>query len=258
MPSTSKIKSRMKSITSTQKITKAMKLVSLSKLQQYKVKMANFNEYYEALHGSVDQFLDFEASDPTLPSLYLIFMPDLGLCSAYIQGLRRKLLEFVRSSDIVVSIGTQSYDTLKSYNFLVLNDELSSEHFDLEEIHTMIHGYMNSHRIIAIVPEYRGMTLEFKFDVLNTNYKDPRDEVIYVPDFKTSADMLMDQALLAMIQNTYYLSKVSEHTTRRIAMEKATDSAQDMLDDLSRKYNRIRQEAITQEIAEIVSGMEAM
>ncbi len=63
---------------------------------------------------------------------------------------------------------------------------------------------------------------------------------------------------MSFIQNAFLISKVSEHTTRRIAMDKATDSAQDMLDELGRRYNRLRQEAITQEISEIVSGMEEM
>ena len=107
------------------------------------------------------------------------------------------------------------------------------------------------------MPEYKGLSLEFKKEVLPTKAVQLRDEVIFEPNFKSASDRLITVSLIAMVQNTFFQSKVAEHTTRRIAMEKATDSAQDMLDDLSRQYNKARQEAITQEIAEIVSGMEA-
>ena len=79
MPNTAKIKGRMKTITSTQKITKAMKLVSLSKLQQYKRRMASFDVYFDALQKNNEKFIGFSQSDQDLASVYLIFMPDLGL-----------------------------------------------------------------------------------------------------------------------------------------------------------------------------------
>ena len=254
MASTSKIKKRMKTIQSTQKITSAMKLVSLSKLQGYRTRSANFQIFNDAVIASSERFIDFVESTVELPSLYLMFMPDLGLCSAYSNGLVRLLLEVRDTDDLVISVGTQSYDVIKPMNHI-----LSSEKFELDDVLGLIEPYLKSHRIVALVGDYhRGLTLEFDEIVLKTVALEGHDDVIYEPDFESNADMLVRQSLMSFIQNAFLVSKVSEHTTRRIAMEKATESAQEMLDDLGRRYNRLRQEAITQEIAVIVSGMEEM
>lgn len=257
MPKTAKIKGRMRSITSTQKITKAMKLVSLSKLQQYKRKMSHFDVYFEALSQSNRDFIGFSESDAQMPSVYLVFMPDLGLCSSYINGISRFLLETLEEGDEVVLVGTQHFDTLQNAGVQVLNPMMYSEKFELEEALEILRPLKNSHHICAIVPVYKGLSLEFNKEVLPTKAVQLRDDVVFEPNFKEASSRLISVALIAMIQNTFFQSKVAEHTTRRIAMEKATDSAQDMLDELLREYNKVRQEAITQEIAEIVSGMEA-
>lgn len=257
MPNTAKIKGRMRSITSTQKITKAMKLVSLSKLQQYKRRMASFDVYYDALRDSNTKFIGFSESDKELPSVYLVIMPDLGLCSSYTNGMSRFLVEHLNEGDSVVLIGTQQYDKAKNQGVDVLNPMINSEKFELEDALDYLYERKRSHHICALVPEYKGLSLEFRKEVLPTKAVQLRDDVIFEPNFTKASDRLISVSLIAMVQNTYFQSKVAEHTTRRIAMEKATDSAQDMLDDLLRQYNKVRQEAITQEIAEIVSGMEA-
>lgn len=257
MPSTAKIKGRMRSITSTQKITKAMKLVSLSKLQQYKKRMASFDVYYDALKKSNTQFIGFSQSDKDLPSVYLVFMPDLGLCSSYTNGMNRFLKAHVQDGDSVVLIGTQQYDVINKLGVEILNPQMSSEKFELEDAMEYLYERKLTHHICALVPEYKGLSLEFNKETLPTKAVQLRDDVIFEPNFNRASDRLISVSLVAMIQNTFFQSKVAEHTTRRIAMEKATDSAQEMLDDLLRQFNKARQEAITQEIAEIVSGMEA-
>lgn len=254
MPSTATIKKRMRSIQSTQKITSAMKLVSLSKLQGYKVRSEKFDVYNQAVLRASERFIEFVEDDGDKPSLYLIFMPDLGLCSAYSNGLTRFLGSLRKEGDVLISVGTQHYEALSP-----INPILHSEDFEIDDIIDIVFDHIDSHRITALVGDYhRGMNMDFEAHVLKTRALEGRDDVVYEPDFKSNAAMLVRQATLSFIQNAFLVSKVSEHTTRRIAMEKATDSAQDMLDDLGRRYNRLRQEAITQEIAEIVSGMEDM
>lgn len=258
MPNTSGIKKRIKSISSTQKITKAMKLVSLSKLQRYRDQMSEFKDYYEAVTQVSDQFIHFDESTiGDMPRIYLVVMPDLGLCSAYTLGLARRLLEVYKQDDLVISLGTQAYEFLETRDVKIINAETSSERIELLDIIKMIEPYVATHQIVAIIPEYESaMTLDFNLHILNTKASDRRDDVIYEPSFEEASEMMIKQSLMSLVKYTYLTSKVSEHTTRRIAMEKATDSAQDMIDDLGRKYNRVRQEAITQEISEIVSGME--
>ena len=257
MPNTSKIKGRMKSITSTQKITKAMKMVSLSKLQQYKRMMASFDVYFDALKDNNERFIGFSQSDKDLPKVFLVFMPDLGLCSSYTNGMNRFIHEQFQEGDSVVLMGTQHYELLKRQGINIINPVMNSEKFELEDALEYLDEMRLTHHICALMPEYKGLSLEFQEMMLPTKAVQLRDDVIFEPNFKAASDRLISVSLIAMVQNTYFQSKVAEHTTRRIAMEKATDSAQDMLDDLLRQYNKVRQEAITQEIAEIVSGMEA-
>lgn len=253
----SAIKQRIASIESTQKITKAMKLVSLSKLQRYRKDMLEFDAYYQAVSKVSKNFLPFDEVGSDLPKLYLMFMPDLGLCSAYTQGMIRTIQALVKEGDIVMSFGTQGYDVMKKKGVPIINEVCSSEHISLTETVKELNRYLDTHRLIAIVPEYGGsIELEFNQHELHTKIKEARNEVIYDPSFELTSMMLVKQALNSLVRYSFLVSKVSEHTTRRIAMEKATDSAQEMIDDLQLKYNKARQEAITQEIAEIVSGME--
>lgn len=257
MPNTQAIKKRIRSIKSTQKITKAMKLVSLSKLQRYRDRKGHFEAYYDAVSHATTQFIDFEVATDNKPKLYFVVMPDLGLCSAYTQGNMRKLLSVYKPEDSAVVIGTQSYESLKNKSVTIVNPMQSSEHFELLDAVKLLKPYLATHQIVTIVPDYaNALNLEFELHTLPTVVSGARDQVIYEPNFEDVASIMIQQALMALLRHTYLTSKVSEHTTRRIAMEKATDSAEDMIEDLGRKYNRIRQEAITQEISEIVSGME--
>ncbi len=257
MPNTAKIKGRMKTITSTQKITKAMKLVSLSKLQQYKRRMASFDVYFDALQKNNEKFIGFSQSDQDLASVYLIFMPDLGLCSSYTNGMNRFVHENLKEDDVAILVGTQHYDLLQKQGINILNPMISSEKFEIEDALEYLKDMQETHHICALLPDYQGLNLVFEKVQLQTKAVQLRDDVIFEPNFKEASQRLISVSVIAMVQNTYFQSKVAEHTTRRIAMEKATDSAQDMLDELLRLYNKARQEAITQEIAEIVSGMEA-
>ncbi len=254
---TSGIKQRINSISSTQKITKAMKLVSLSKLQRYRRQSLEFEPYFKEVSNASDQFLPFEKERSDLANLYIIFMPDLGLCSAYTQGLMRELHSVVKEGDEILSYGTQFHDLMIKKGLPVINDIESSERLDLNDIVKDLSQHIGKKNIITIVPEYKAsIDMSFSHYPLWTRVIDQRDDVIYEPSFALASEMLVKQSLNSLIRFSFLMSKVSEHTTRRIAMEKATDSAQDMIDDLQRSYNQARQEAITQEISEIVSGME--
>ena len=103
----SAIKQRIRSIRSTQKITQAMKLVSLSKLQRYRKDMVEFEPYYQAVSDVTERFLPFEEAENDLPKMYIMFMPDLGLCSAYTQGMMREITHVLQEGDRVLSFGTR-------------------------------------------------------------------------------------------------------------------------------------------------------
>ena len=254
----SAIKQRIRSIRSTQKITQAMKLVSLSKLQRYRKDMVEFEPYYQAVSDVTERFLPFEEAENDLPKMYIMFMPDLGLCSAYTQGMMREIAHVLQEGDRVLSFGTQGYEQMKRKGIPIVNEMVSSERMHLTDVISDIETYMDDYAIVAIVPEYESLDLSFNYYRLKTKVGEAKDDVIYDPSFEETSNMLLRQSLNSLVRHSFLVSKVSEHTTRRIAMEKATDSAQEMIDSLQLQYNKARQEAITQEISEIVSGMEVL
>ena len=142
--------------------------------------------------------------------------------------------------------------------YSIVNEMVSSERMHLTDVISDIETYMDDYAIVAIVPEYESLDLSFNYYRLKTKVGEAKDDVIYDPSFEETSNMLLRQSLNSLVRHSFLVSKVSEHTTRRIAMEKATDSAQEMIDGLQLQYNKARQEAITQEISEIVSGMEVL
>ena len=85
-----------------------------------------------------------------------------------------------------------------------------------------------------------------------------KDQVTYEPSAEAVLSFLIPKYIRSFIYGALLESSASEQAARRIAMENATDNAEDLIENLKLHYNRARQAAITQEIAEIVGGAEAL
>lgn len=247
------IKTRIASIGSTRKITNAMRLVSMSKLQQYKKQQDQLAPYFREVAKRSSRFGKNQDRGKRL--LYIVFAPDLGLVSAYTNGLLKYIKNLPKGD--FIWIGTQGYDSAKKHGLHVMNNKTSSEQINLDDFIDDTNEYLKDYEITLMVPSYGGsMSLEFSIEELNV-YLEHEDDVVYYPNFTEAQRRFREIVMKAMIYYSYYASKYSEYTTRRIAMESATQNADDMIEDLQIKYNRARQEAITQEISELISGMEA-
>ncbi len=225
----------------------------MSKLQQFKKQQDQLAPYFREVAKKSGRFGKNQDSKERL--LYIVFAPDLGLVSAYTNGLLKYIKKLPKGD--FLWIGTQGYDVAKNHGLHVKNKRTSSEQINLDHFIEDTNEYLHDYEVTLIVPSYGGsMSLEFSIEELNV-YLDHEDGVVYYPDFASVAIRFRQIVMKAMIYYTYYASKYSEYTTRRIAMESATQNADDMIEELQIKYNRARQEAITQEILELVSGMEA-
>lgn len=230
-----------------------MRLVSLSKLQQYKKLQDTLNPYFREVARLRRDFKSDEGHD--LKNLYVVFAPDLGLVSAYTNGLIRYIKTLPKGD--FLWIGTQGYEVAKRNNLRILNAKTSSEQIELDAFIEETNDYLLDYTINLIIPGYGpSMALEFALEVLDATLVNDYD-VVYYPDFESAQSRYKEIVTKAMIYYSYYASKYSEYMTRRIAMETATQNADDMIDELQLAYNRARQEAITQEISELISGMEA-
>ncbi|AMC93728.1 hypothetical protein AOC36_06945 [Erysipelothrix larvae] len=243
--SLSAISKRKKAIKTTQKITNAMKLVSISKLQQYKYTLDQF----ETIHAKLTaiEFVE-EVSDK--PPLYIAFYPDLGLVSSY----SRKLNETIIGLDdpMLLVVGTQEYRWLTENNFNVVNDIIQSETLEIEIILEMSALYQETHNIIVLQPSYSldGNVIFTKIHTHKTMIQ--RYNQIYEPSYVVANHAFQSSYIKCAVLRGYYTSKSVEYTMRRIAMEKACDSAEDMLRNLQLQYNRLRQEKITVELSDLM------
>ncbi len=225
----------------------------MSKLQQFKKQQDQLAPYFREVAKKSGRFGKNQDKGQRL--LYIVFAPDLGLVSAYTNGLLKYISKLPKGD--FIWIGTQGYDLAKKHGLHVMNKRTSSEQINLDRFIDDTNDYLHDYEITLIVPSYGGsMSLEFSIEELNV-YLEKEDDVVYYPDFESAAMRFRQIVTKAMIYYSYYASKYSEYTTRRIAMESATQNADDMIEDLQIKYNRARQEAITQEISEITAGMEA-
>ncbi len=246
--SLSAISKRRKTIQTTQKITNAMKLVSMSKLQRYR----RFEIGYNPIFDHVIR-LPHETYESGKPKLYVAFVPDLGLVSAYPRNLLNEFKKLGKPDAYI--FGSQSYDKFSSGDYCnLLSPRTISENIDLDRIKEFVSIYHNDYHIVCLVPEV-SVSAKINFNVVETDKRLLKGyQMVFEPDYDSANDAFEKVFVESTLINTYYQSKVAEHTMRRVAMEQATENADNMLYDLQLQYNRLRQEKITEEIADLTQA----
>lgn len=277
------IKRRIKSITSTKKITKAMGLVATAKLRKCREKLALNNNYDSALSNAMK--LIFENSvnpnayvngNNSNNKLYIVFTSDSGLCGSYNGNVLNTVKECVsnynENSSLIV-IGQKGNDFFKRSKY-----NIAGEYLDIEDLPTLkevkdltlkVLSMYENEEVGEVFVIYTKFVSPIKQEVqvekilpLKNDAKDEdfdyKEYIKFEPEIDTllinSIELYFKQKFL----NFMIHSKTSEQAIRMSAMDGATKNANDLLDDLKLKYNRMRQGAITQEITEIVGGAEAL
>lgn len=285
MASLREVKQRIKSTTSTSKITNAMQLVSSSKMSRAE---ANAKAYVPYMNKIQDVVAAIAAGTPdgahpmlitrtVKKSAYLVIASDRGLAGAYNSNVIKKALEGMNSrnqskEDVVIfAVGRVVRDFFKKQGFKVVDEEIGlpdqPSFADIKQIARKAVGmftdgtydelYMYySHFISAISNE----PTEKK--VLPITDLTPTSAVTASYEFEPSGEeilkVLLPQYAESLIYGALLDGKASEHAARMTAMKSATDNAHDLINDLTILYNRARQAAITQEITEIVGGAAAL
>lgn len=278
-------KRRIATIRSTKKITKAMKLVASVKYQRYK-KIYEDNKAYsthmkDAMLRTLSS-IDFDSFElPSIlkssergKSLFIVVSSTLGLCGAYNYNLFKTLDPQIKEGDELLLIGQKalghySQSPYKKYtDYVDLLDKLSysavrrMRHFvlrlyktgDYSKIILVYTQYKNSltflptlHSLVPIIPEEEGLK--------------EQTQTLNPPLFEPNIGEVLNQILPHYIDSSLYQklieSEISELASRRNAMETATDSAEKIQSQLQLEYNKARQNAITQEITEVVAGANA-
>lgn len=249
------IQDRMDTVKGTSQITNAMKLVSMAKFQQYSRKAGVLDEFVKDIQTLPNHQEDRQTIDRQR-SLAICFSADLGLASMYHKSL---FAELVRSGiEHVVWIGGKFYDKIcEDERFDVLNEEMSSEDVDINQLFDQVLEWMNDYEIFIARPRLSSgdsVTVEWQNA---DDHLSPDPSIEFYPSYEAADKLFVELKTLAVLYESFYHSKVVEHTIRRLAMDTATDNAEALHAELQLQYNRLRQEQITQEILELSSGMES-
>lgn len=275
------IKARIKSITATMKITSAMKLIANAKLAKQRKAMEKNKEYARVLNDTVQEII---STSPNTENKYLekkisdqaitiIFCSDLGLCGGYNINMMKLAQQNLDKNDPVILIGKKQRSWLKNRGYNIINDVIGSDNITYLEMKKLVEIAINYYdsddvsKIQVIYTEFVN-TVTFEPHLISLIPRDVDEDIVEIEkkayvetEFEPSVDVILNYLIPMMIVNvTYSLwmeTKTAEQGTRRIAMENATDNAQDLNDKLLLRYNKARQSAITQEITEIVSGADA-
>ena len=276
--STKEIKNRIRSMESTKQITKAMEMVAASKLRRAQAQVANSRPYFEILRDTIDDIVDhnLELASPYLKErtgkkvAYVVIAGDRGLAGGYNSNILKLVMAEIKDKEAtVLPIGKKAVDYFKSKNIPLLTDSYAeaasvsigdcfsiskqlSKAFkkgEFDEIHV---AYTNFVSVLSQTPD----SIKLLPLVRDKNAEKPASIAVtmYEPGCEEVFEAIVPEYLGGIVYGVLCESRAAEQAARRTAMDSATSNAEEMIADLSLKFNRARQAAITNEIIDIVAG----
>ena len=287
MASLKEIDGRIKSTKKMKQITKAMNMVSSSKLRRAEKNTKQFEPYMEKMQDAITAIAGASknSSHPMLRprqvqrSGYLVITSDKGLAGAYSSNVLKRLINYIKekhtSSDeySIIVLGQSGVDFLKNRGYEIENslvdvpdqpsfksiqaiakhaiDLFSEEHIDELKIY-----YSHYVSVLENKPTTKQVLPLSRED--SSQGQGQMSSYEFEPDKESILSVILPQYVESLIYGTILDAKASEHAARMTAMKNASDNATELIDDLSLQYNRARQAEITQQITEIVGGSAAL
>jgi len=279
------VKRRIKSVENTRQITRTMELVATSKLKRATDRVHAARPYAEALHEIVAGLYSPELSekypilrrpDEVKRAAVLLLAANRGLCGGFNSNLikqARNLMDDLRARGIETELHVAGKKAVAYFRFR--GEKMLTERVDIgdqptvEEAESLVGPIRDRFERAEVDAVY---LVSSKFVSAMSTPPHTRDLLPIAGDegassadvyiLSPSGDMILERILPAYIRNAVFTALVenaaAEQGARRSAMKSATDNAGDVLEHLTRTYNRARQAQITQEIAEIVGGSAAL
>jgi len=295
MPSLDDLKKRIASVKSTQKITKAMKMVAAAKLRKAQEAAEQSRPYADNMKNLMDSisrgFIQTDSSrnlltgsDEDKTYLLVLFTSERGLCGGFnsqiSKSLKEKIVELQKQNKEVkiICIGKKGYDIIKrQYSELIvdtidlseiksvqyndakeISDKIIKMYFDAEFDKCLIF-YNKFKSVISQVPtEQQVVPAEIVEQTDNEDKVMDNNFIEFEPNEKEILEELLPLNFAVQIFKALLESSASEQGSRMSAMDNASRNASDMIDSLTLFYNRSRQAVITKELIEIISGAEAV
>ena len=295
MPSLDDLKKRIASVKSTQKITKAMKMVAAAKLRKAQEAAEQSRPYADNMENLMDSiskgYIQTDSSrnlltgnDEDKTILLVLFTSERGLCGGFnsqvSKSLREKIIELQNQSKIikVLCVGKKGFDIIKrQYGDLIvemidlssvksiqyedaknISDKIIKMYFDAEFDRCLIF-YNKFKSVISQIPtEQQVIPAEKSENQTNESQSKGNSFFEFEPNEKEILEELLPLNFAIQIFKALLESSASEQGARMSAMDNASRNASDMIDSLTLYYNRSRQAVITKELIEIISGAEAV
>jgi F-type H+-transporting ATPase subunit gamma len=279
------IQRRIRSVQSTQKITKAMKLVAASKFRRAQERILAARPYATKMRELLAG-LGGQAGDEPNPLLtrresgrkrLVIITADKGLCGAFNSNILRESLRFLRgaaeASVTLVVVGKKARDFYRRRQFTVRSemlgifDRLAYSHAqelagglmqdylagEVDDVHLMY----NEFRSVAVQHPVRQQLLPIETASDGGN-EGPQEEYLYEPGPEAILASLLPRHVTVQVYRALMESAAGEYGARMTAMEAASKNAREMIHLLTIQYNKARQERITKELLDIVGGAESL
>lgn len=287
MASAREILGRMQSIKDTMKITNAMYMISSSKMQKAKKSLSDTEPFFYAQQDAVarlvqavpdtqNDFFGRDIPDDEKKRGYIVITADKGLAGAYNHNVLKLAQEQIEQGGVnklfvVGELGRQYFrkkdvDIDGAFAYTAQNPTLyRARHIgfqmidqykqgELDEVYIIYTKMINAFRMEADM--FRLLPLP-KEDYKSRQLRGYSEQMTFHPSVEVVLDNLIPNVVNGFVYGALVESYASEHNSRMMAMQNATDSAKQMLHDLEIEYNRVRQAAITQEITEVIAGAKA-
>ncbi|HEY2395304.1 MAG TPA: F0F1 ATP synthase subunit gamma [Rudaea sp.] len=281
------IRTKIKSVANTRKVTRALEMVSASKIRKAQDLMRSSRPYAKAMRQVIGHLAKArsEYKHPFLVERsqikrvgYIVVSTDRGLCGGLNSNLFRKLLAQIRAWNEkkvevdIVAIGTKANAFFKRLKVnLVGSATHLGEKPKVEQLIGVVKVVLDAYsagKIDRLSLAYNDfvntMTQKSTVDQLlplppSESFTTAFDwDYIYEPDAQTVLDHVLTRYIESLVYQATLENLASEHAARMVAMKSASDNATKAIDSLTLVYNKARQAAITQEISEIVSGAAAV
>lgn len=287
MASLKEIKSRIQSVKSTQKITSAMKMVSSAKLRKAQKKIESFYPYEQKLAFILTNFLNSEEESTTIYAetrevkrvAIVALSSNSSLCGSFNSNVTKKLSGAInrysplgRENILIYPIGKKVSQAVKKMGFEVKeNFDMLADHPTYAQAQSLANNLMEMFRkgevdkIEFIYHRFKSrssqelmeqtyLPVELNRDVTARPKEEIKHNYLIEPDRANVMGELIPKVLRLKLYTALLDSNASEHAARTIAMQIATDNADDLLQDLALQYNKSRQQAITNELLDIIGG----
>ncbi len=273
------IKRRIKSVSSTMQITKAMELVASSKVRRAKERVERSKPYFETLFHAVERIAKQnreKGSIYTKPreiknSLFIVIAGDRGMAGGYNSNVFKMTAEAMKGKQVsVITIGKKAQEYYAKRNIKSVADHVGiAETMRIADTHAIVNQSLELYEQGVVDEVYlcytefvssmtqvpqckRLLPIHFEHSEMETEKSAVLTE--YDPSPEAVLKAVVPEYLNGLLYGAVVESFASEQSARRMAMESASDNASEMIQGLNLSYNRARQASITQEITEIISG----